>query len=459
MKLTWALMDFGADMTACQEALNDCMKDKGLPYEIEFVDIPIKYEGDHQVYVNSYIEKIKAGEYDIVNCMGIVGCYDIYEIAIEEGILSPFGDFLEKEEMGKELKQAYPTVVWESLKYGGDIYGVLTPYTDFKFYAVFNLDYVEKYKVDLSKITFDNMESILQKVKEGEANLGNNNLVVSALWPWILAGSYEYSPCELVHIDTESGTPIAENILYNDAYLERIHLLNDWGSRGLLPTDGGKYVDCVAKGDFFVMGTYSYSKNAAENKFRNSFMIPSDIRLQAVEVPEFENVFYGNGAKNGINALSEKKEAAKTVLAAIYSDRELADALIYGKEGKDYTMQNGIAIRQSEHSMLGLLIGSVLGNPFITSPADMDSQSKCEELWETVEDLRPSVQLGVRFDMEIIGNQVSHINTLYFEQYNESFYGGSADWETDLKKLREETKALGIEEVVSEINRQLRQRE
>ena len=61
--------------------------------------------------------------------------------------------------------------------------------------------------------------------------------------------------------------------------------------------------------------------------------------------------------------------------------------------------------------------------------------------------------------MEIIGNQVSHINTLYFEQYNESFYGGSADWETDLKKLREETKALGIEEVVSEINRQLRQRE
>ncbi len=188
-------------------------------------------------------------------------------------------------------------------------------------------------------------------------------------------------------------------------------------------------------------------------------MIPSDIRLQAVEVPEFENVFYGNGAKNGINALSEKKEAAKTVLAAIYSDRELADALIYGKEGKDYTMQNGIAIRQSEHSMLGLLIGSVLGNPFITSPADMDSQSKCEELWETVEDLRPSVQLGVRFDMEIIGNQVSHINTLYFEQYNESFYGGSADWETDLKKLREETKALGIEEVVSEINRQLRQRE
>ena len=166
VKLTWALMDFGADMTACQEALNDCMKDKGLPYEIEFVDIPIKYEGDHQVYVNSYIEKIKAGEYDIVNCMGIVGCYDIYEIAIEEGILSPFGDFLEKEEMGKELKQAYPTVVWESLKYGGDIYGVLTPYTDFKFYAVFNLDYVEKYKVDLSKITFDNMESILQKVKE-----------------------------------------------------------------------------------------------------------------------------------------------------------------------------------------------------------------------------------------------------------------------------------------------------
>ena len=63
-KLTWALFDFGADISVCQKALNDELKNKKLPYEIEFVNVSVGFDGNYQEYVDSYIKAVEEGGYD-----------------------------------------------------------------------------------------------------------------------------------------------------------------------------------------------------------------------------------------------------------------------------------------------------------------------------------------------------------------------------------------------------------
>jgi hypothetical protein len=453
-KLTWALFDFGADISVCQKALNEELKNKNLPFEIEFVNVPVGFDGNYQEYVDSYIKAVEEGGYDIINCPGVMNCYDIYKIAIDRELLAPLDELLEGgSSTGVQLKSAYPSIVWESLKENGQIYGVLTPYTNFKYYAVFNMDYAEKYEVSVSDITFTDMEAILQKVKKGEEE--NTSFVVSTSWPYYLAGQSEYTLCSLIGINTANETPVAENILYNDTYLKQIECLNNWGAKGFFPDADMDYWKQMEDGNFFVTGIYSYSETAAENDCRNNLKISPEFELQAVEMPEFENVFYGNGAKTGVNAKSQNKKEAINALAEIYSDADLSDALIYGKEGEDYIVQDGLITRMEDQEILGLLAKETLGNSFITSPENTDSKSKRDELWETVENLKPSKQIGFRYDLSEIHEKISELNQLFEEKYHECFYGNSKDWNIDLARLRDEAGSLGIDEVVSEMNNQL----
>ncbi len=105
-------------------------------------------------------KEVKTGTYDIVTCPNPFNCYDLYKMMADEGILLPLNDFLESKEEGEKLEEAYPSVVWETMEYKGEIYGILTPDMQMNYYAVFNKKYADKYGIDLSQVTFAVMEKI-----------------------------------------------------------------------------------------------------------------------------------------------------------------------------------------------------------------------------------------------------------------------------------------------------------
>lgn len=188
---------------------------------------------------------------------------------------------------------------------------------------------------------------------------------------------------------------------------------------------------------------------------KNSFSMPSAIRLQAVEFPEFNLKFKGNGYKVGVGAKSEHKEEAMEAVAAIYSDADLSNALVYGKEGESYYIENGLAFPMGDYMLAEMKQQISFGNPFLTMLSYKDSSNKKEELWKLIEESELSGLLGVTFDLEGIDETVCRLNVLLLEQYSDLLLGKSADVEGDLKALTEDANALGLETVLAELNRQL----
>ena len=75
-----------------------------------------------------------------------------------------------------------------------------------------------------------------------------------------------------------------------------------------------------------------------------------------------------------------------------------------------------------------------------------------------LENGKTSELMGFSFDLESIGPQISEINVLVLEQYQDLLNGKSINPEGDLEKLRRDADELGMQEVLKELNRQLKER-
>ncbi|QNM06631.1 ABC transporter substrate-binding protein [Qiania dongpingensis] len=423
--LTWAVFDMGTDLEIYEDSLNELLRNKGIENKIKFVDIKVPFEEDYEAYVQTYIDAVQTGGYDIVTCPGVLNCYDVYAIMAQKGMLEPLDIEPDQTENGTELQRAYPAVVWKSLRYEGEIYGVLTPYTNFKYYAVFNQKYAQEFGLDVERVSFSDMENLMEKVIDSGIKKENPAFVISTMWPYFLSASYENTICELLAVSVGDGAPVVENILKNEEFLDHMELLNRWGEKGMICYDN--YWEALGAGEFFVTGIYSYSAESAEMYCRNAYEMDESIQLLAVELPEFNQSFSGKGNKACVLEGSKNKEEAIHILSLIYSEKDFSDALA----------------------------GSAFGNPFLTSPGEGESESINKELWDTVETIHPSELNGFFFDMTEIGMTVSEVNTLIQDDYMWKFSGNSEDWKAELKKIEETLERMGIQEVVDNMNQQL----
>ena len=95
------------------------------------------------------------------------------------------------------------------------------------------------------------------------------------------------------------------------------------------------------------------------------------------------------------------------------------------------------------------------GNTFITSPIKGDSADKHSEMISAVSQMPISKQSDVSFDYTAVREEVEQLNNLFME-YSELFYGESENVMEDLKLLQIKTEELGIEKVITELNRQIK---
>ena len=451
--LTWAVMGRGIDLSAYESALNQKLNELGAA-SVRFVDLNIPFEGDYGTYVQSCMDELQKGGYDIVTCPGFLDCYDTYSIMAEAGMLEPVG--LDSEQSG--LKEAYPDVIWESLRRDGQVYGLLTPHTDLKYYAVFQKEYMDLLGIDPEQVSFSNMEDILKKAEESGLKEENPSFVISRIWPWLLYSEYEDTPCQMVILsEDENGIARAESILENQDVLAQIERMNRWGGEGLVTYD--QYWAALGAGSFLVTGVYSSSPENAVLSLRQDYGVSSEAELAAAELPEFDQPFTGRGCTACVLAESSHKKEAMETLALIYSRQELSDALVYGLEGVCHTVENGHIRMTEEYAMDEAVMKMTFGNPFLTTPGVYEASDKCGQLWETVSGARPSQLLGYSFDMEEIGGAVSQLNRLVLEEHGLLLYGGSESWQEELEALRAQAEEAGIEQVIEEMNRQIEEQE
>lgn len=119
--LKWMTFEMDIDFSVFEQAVNEKMEEKNLPYEIEIVNFPADYEKDYRSNLNAYMSAVEEEQADLVNCFGTLGAYDSYAMLLQKGLLEPLDPYMEETETGKRLYDSYPAPVWETLKDGGSV--------------------------------------------------------------------------------------------------------------------------------------------------------------------------------------------------------------------------------------------------------------------------------------------------------------------------------------------------
>lgn len=447
--LKWALFNCISDVTGYQEAVNEGLREKGIDCEIEFVNISSDYAGHYGEYVEPYWQALEEGGYDIIGMLGNWSYLEMYPAAVRRGLLLPLDPMLEERESGKKLREAYPESTWEAVKVDGAVYGAATPYLGYNCYLVFDLDRAEEYRLDLNELSEEDLEACLRLAAEGESARGNQGFTPVSYLNYRPGPDYEESGCEFIAFDVSGEIPVAKNILYEEPYLERMRTLTKWREEGLIVLDGGRAME---EGNFLADTVYSYSPEAAEYQTARRSPKTTD-RLRAVAFPRMNGI-YGRGTKTGIAASSAHREAAFDVLAEIYSDAGLSNALVYGTAGKDYELVDGRVVRDEKST--GEYEKMYFGNPFLTLPDSNDSPDKTQGLYEAAGTRPLSGLTGWSFDPSEVETELNRLNDCWLEHSGFSC-GGSLDWEAELEELRRETERLGIDRVVEEMNAQIKE--
>ena len=450
--LSWAVFDSPYDYSVAEQALNKNLEKKNYPYEIKFMNFSMDYEKTYAENFDAYMEFIKQENIDLVNCPGIWGAYDVYAMMIQNKMLEPLDYCINKTDIGKALYESYPEKLWETMKDGGKIYGVLTPYTNLNYYAVIKAEYGQKYGIGKEELSIQTLKKILLKAQKEAEAAGNEAFIAGVSLPYYhFAANYEYTVCNFVEVSTDENIK-AVNILQEPMYENWLKDINQIYLAGAL-ADEKDYWEKLEKGEFLMVGGYSYSSETAAETIRAAYGIPEECELYAVEMPELKNPLNGSGMKNAVSANSGNKEKAVEVLAAIYSDSELSNAIVYGEEGVSYTKKDGFAIYTDDYAETGMFLQEAFGNPFLVYPGQNDIADKQQRLWEAMENAELSKLAGFHFNMEQIGETIQKLNTISMK--NQLLYGKTKDLQTDLEKAREEADKAGIESIVEEMNRQL----
>ena len=161
-----------------------------------------------------------------------------------------------------------------------------------------------------------------------------------------------------------------------------------------------------------------------------------------------------------ITSFCQEKEAAMRVLAAFYTNDELANLLGNGIEGENYIVNEDGTISFPEGKDMTNCGWTGLGASY-----NLPNSSGCPvwfyqptDMWEMMEktnkESKPSLALGFTFDATPVADQITACSNI-IAQYYLPIINGEVDIDDILPVFQQELKSAGIEDVIAEKQRQL----
>ncbi len=468
--LRWAFTEVGqhTSVKPYETALNQVLKKKGLPWRVSFSGLECS-EDNSLAGPLAQRRQMKEENYDIVSCLDS-GYYLLYGMLAREGLLEPLDLRMEGTEEGGRLKEVYPETVWDAVRVKGRIYGIPTISSRLNglgYYLVVNEELAEKYQISLEDFTAEELEQAFRTVTDGEWAAGNTAFCGGEFPDWNVDSQKTLMP--FIRISLEGGEARPVNVLEDEAYLKFRKQTLDLLCEGYLFRGDScrKTEKEIQKGRFFAMPAYGYSAQAVLRRFRHDWKIGETVRLKILEFPKQNEVYYDGSGKAGIWAGSEQKEEAFALLAAIYSDAELSDALAYGLPGRDYQTEDGKVISDPNNIWEGYW-----GNSLLTRSGWWDSDKKEEELGDALASRKESALSRFDFDPQKVLYEWQELWRIY-EGWEELCHCRKEDrpltgpetcdcnktWEQDLEAVRKAVKDAGIDRVMEYMEEILREQE
>jgi len=355
-------------------------------------------------------------------------------------------------EVAPELWDLIPDVLWDAVRINGRILSVPT-YKDSSITGFYLWDsaFVERYDIDLTGTGWTFLDEVFRRVKEGEGPRFFPLSLSRSSVTWV----FNYYDCLLanfppigVRVDDEDRRVVLT--LEQPDILEALRYFRRWFVDGIINPDAN-LIHEPPTGVMFMMVQAWPS------------IAPIFASMQGVE--RFEPVqFFGplyttasiQGSMNAISVNSRHPEEALRLLQLVNTDPKLRDMLAYGIEGRHfeyvYIEGRGRAVHVINPSWS--LTNYQQGNHFIITPTDAVPATFWDEVRHQNEIAVPSVMMGFMMNIAPVMIELTNARMIW-ERHATDIMVGAADPDVILPRIIEEMRAVGLDRIMEEAQRQV----
>ena len=385
-----------------------------------------------------------------------------YANYVSQGAFYPLKELLEKE--GQALLATYPQNLWDSVTISGEIYAVPThKYSCSHYYFIINMDSAKKAGVSTDWVTapmskMERWAAFINFCLEMKAAGGDLNGYVTSLGSQPFTALY---PCEAM---TGNSADPGVVLLGEDTYqgYERNQVFNQFATPEFEAYCRDAYKLSQAE-------ALPLDPETAATLAKHDPAIPIQDSM-AKRIPGYEKTYGADfepyfisyafqttdkiyGSMNAISDTSGDPERAMMFLNALIEDRDFANLVFYGIEGKNWNRNQDGQIQMTDPKTYAMttwaLPGFLTAEPDISLPFDMVDRYNA-----FAKELVPADNLGFALDEEPIMIELAAIRQVVAE-YLEPLTKGLANPDTELQKFRDGLEAAGVETAIAEMQRQL----
>jgi len=383
------------------------------------------------------------------NMADIKNSISMYPSCAENDIFLPLDEILSSTK-GDKVRAVIPKTDLDYSKINNITYGLSATQPTYMgtAYSKDILDQCNIQKEELSQNIFEN-EEILKKVKT-ITGIAPYRIYSAYFVPEIL-GYWIQQPCQTLGYGPDHEFI---NVTETEEYKQYMNKLFNWKKSGLLDTicdkengiEGTAFATPLHMYGLDNYRTDPYEITIPTGSKEETFYIIPDTGLP------YMAPYFGDN-KVGISSWTKNKDYAFDFMEELLTNKELANFLQFGEEGKDYSLNgnNQIQLNKQSSNVITRHFGYQYTNPLITLPTEVMSQDKLTCASDFKEKFYGSLPKGFRFDFISLAKEIQDCNNVYKEYTTEKTGGIPNPTANQLFSLNCEN----VEQTIDELNRQL----
>ena len=302
-EIVWAMPIYAEELQNNLKALNELLKSKGFNYTL-------KYEFIDGIAGEDYLPKlekaINEGKVDIA-----FSGYDTPYDLIDKNLYINLNDWINSD---SQLYNCFPLECWQTYQYGDKNYIIPNQARLYGSYMIINNEYLGKYKEEIQEKA--KSENIMDLTDEYMNKAPDTKIVIKGAIGDVAALA-NCSTDGYVFYQLDDGA--VENPFDNVFFRKYVHWVHEIKNKGLTITEE----DVLEGKKTYSMVLFGLNDSNWNNENNSFIMLPFTIT--------------NSQSGTAITSNSNMKKEALELLTLLYTDSELANTMLFGKMGEDYT--------------------------------------------------------------------------------------------------------------------------
>ncbi len=431
-----------------QKPLNELLKEKKASYQVKIIPFSNKKENKQ---IQDLKELKKNGEQtDVITILPESQDYELtswnntYKHAVENKLLLDLDKWKEKNQ--KILEEVLTPYDFELSKIDNRLYDISSnvPMTSGIMYQKELLDKNGIDIIDIKSSVFEN-SNLLTQVKDKINKIPLNNVYLDP-------GLWIVSPSDnLVWTKDKGFISLSKSREYKDLLYQCITLRQ----QGLLELESVEE-SAVSFAASFGRGISTRATFKSLSASQKEFIVVPD------ESKPDMNLYWGDN-KTGIASWSENNKNAEDFLLKLFTDKDIANLIQYGIEGKDYQLDENNHVKVITDKLGLKIFGYQYTNPKITYSSIYEEDDKIEYSNWFYSKYGEDFPKGFRFEAMPVIKDINIVNKVWNTYFDEQTATGLTnklymldvkDIDVFLEDLNKTLDDAGMQKIVDEANRQ-----